>query len=428
MNYSETLDYLYSRLPMYQRIGAAAYKADLKNTVALCKALHHPEKKFRSIHIAGTNGKGSTSHMLAAILQAAGYKTGLYTSPHLKDFRERIRISGAMIPEAAVISFVEANKSSFEKIDLSFFEWTVGLCFDYFAGEKVDIAVVETGLGGRLDSTNVITPEIAVITNISLDHTNLLGKTLQEIATEKAGIIKEGIPVIIGEEDAATKEIFVKRAAETHSLISFPSQHARVDVTREKMDSLELDVMLNGKDYKNLVLDLTGSYQLKNILGVLETVQQLKKSGWKISDENIYSALRNVKALTGLMGRWQKISDHPLTVCDVGHNEAGIREVVSQLSKTTFEHLHVVIGMVNDKDLSSVLSLLPKDAAYYFCKASIPRGLDAELLSQQAEKFSLNGKVFSSVQSAVHAAQTAAGKNDLVFVGGSTFVVAEAIP
>jgi dihydrofolate synthase / folylpolyglutamate synthase len=428
MTYPETIAYLFSRLPMYHRIGAAAYKADLTNTHALCDLLGHPEEKFRSIHVAGTNGKGSTSHMLAAILQTAGYKTGLYTSPHLKDFRERIRIDGAMIPEAEVTSFVENNQKEFDKIDLSFFEWTVGLCFDYFAREKVDIAVIETGLGGRLDSTNLITPEISLITNISFDHTGLLGNTLEAIAREKAGIIKKGVPVVIGEENNTTKNIFIQRAADLESTIYFPAMHARIKVEKATPDRLHLDVeMKGGARYKNLELDLTGEYQVKNIAGVLETVRVLKLQGWKITDENVYTALKDVKALTGLMGRWQRISERPLTICDVAHNEAGIREVVRQLARTPHSHLHFVLGMVNDKDVASILALLPKDATYYFCKAAIPRALDAAALQEEAEKFQLKGNKYSAVRDALNAAQEAAAENEIVFVGGSTFVVAEAL-
>lgn len=412
---------------MYHRIGAAAYKADLKNTLALCELLHHPEKNFKSVHIAGTNGKGSTSHMLAAIFQSAGYKTGLYTSPHLVDFRERIRINGAMIPESEVVAFVEKYRTAFEKIELSFFEWTVGLCFDYFSGEEVDIAIVETGLGGRLDSTNVIIPEISVITNISLDHTNLLGKTLEEIATEKAGIIKEGVPVVIGEENDSTKTVFTKKAAAMHSPVSFPSGDSSVKIIKENADSMVIDVEVAGIPFPGLELDLTGNYQAQNIAGVIAAILQLQNQGWKISTEHIYTGLKNVKQVTGLMGRWQKISSQPLTICDVGHNEAGIREVVGQLGKIKFRHLHFVLGMVNDKDISSVLALLPKEATYYFCRAAIPRALDADVLRQQAEKFKLKGKNYSSVLSALKTAQSAASVNDLVFVGGSTFVVAEVL-
>jgi dihydrofolate synthase/folylpolyglutamate synthase len=427
MNYPETLDYLFSRLPMFHRIGAAAYKADLKNTLQLCELLGHPEKKFRSIHIAGTNGKGSSSHMLAAIFQSAGYKTGLYTSPHLVDFRERIRINGKMIGTEEVISFVDKYKNDFEKIDLSFFEWTVGLCFDYFAREKVDIAIIETGLGGRLDSTNVIVPELSLITNISLDHTNLLGKTVEEIAVEKAGIIKQDVSVIVGEHSESTAGVFEQKAKAMNSEIYFASKISDVSVVKETSQSQTLNVKMNGEEYKNLEIDLTGIYQVKNIPGVLMTVQLMQKKGWKISNENIYSALAKVKVSTGLAGRWQILKEKPLTICDVGHNEAGISEIINQLSKMSFSHLHFVIGMVNDKDVTGILKLLPKDATYYFCKASIPRSLDAGELKSQAEKVGLSGDIYSSVSDALEAAQHSAGEKDLVFVGGSTFVVAEVV-
>lgn len=412
---------------MYQRIGAAAYKADLKNTLALCEILKHPETKFKSIHVAGTNGKGSTSHMLAAILQKAGYKTGLYTSPHLKDFRERIKINGEMIPDTELVSFVENHKSQFEKIDLSFFEWTVGLCFDYFAREKVDIAVIETGLGGRLDSTNVITPEICVITNISFDHTNLLGNTLEKIATEKAGIIKRGVPTVIGEINESIDHVFIHRAEELKSPIVFASQKFNANVIRENAAFNVIAVEDNSSSIQHYEVDLKGSYQSKNIIAVLETVRLLQIKGWKINDEHISGGLKNVKQLTGLLGRWQRISDNPLTICDVGHNESGVFEVVNQLSKIPFRHLHFVLGMVNDKEVASVLKLLPSDATYYFCKAGIPRALDANDLKDKAKEFDLTGESYPSVAAALNAAQSSAEENDLVFVGGSTFVVAEVV-
>jgi dihydrofolate synthase/folylpolyglutamate synthase len=433
MNYPETLDYLFSRLPMFHRIGAAAYKADLKNTLLLCEMLDHPEKKFKSIHIAGTNGKGSTSHMLAAIFQSAGYKTGLYTSPHLVDFRERIRINGQMIGKEDVISFVEkykdgSNSYQNEKIELSFFEWTVGLCFDYFAREKVDIAIIETGLGGRLDSTNVINPELSLITNISLDHTNLLGKTVREIAIEKAGIIKKNIPVIIGESNEAVNDLFIKKAKETESKIYFASENTSVVEVNETPDFQALDVKINGvTEYKRLELDLTGIYQRKNISGVLMAASLMRNQGWNISHEDVTKALRSVKTLTGLEGRWQLIKQKPLTICDVAHNEAGIKEIVMQISKLSFRHLHFVLGMVNDKDISGVLALLPKHATYYFCKAAIPRAMEANELKNLAADFNLTGRTYNSVASAFVASQIAANENDLVFVGGSTFVVAEVL-
>jgi dihydrofolate synthase/folylpolyglutamate synthase len=428
VTYEQTLEYLYEQLPMFHRIGSAAYKADLNNTHAICELLDHPENKFRSVHIAGTNGKGSTSHMLAAILQTAGYKTGLYTSPHLKDFRERIRINRKMIDEENVIRFVELYKNEFEKIKPSFFEWTVGLAFDFFANEIVDIAIIETGLGGRLDSTNVITPLLSVITNISNDHKNLLGDTLEKIATEKAGIIKKNIPVVIGETQKEVEKVFRNKSAETKSEIFFADSIWTLSENSYNESYLSITCSRNkNPEYKNLQLDLTGSYQKKNILTVLESVEHLKKNGFNISEENIFTALTNVKSLTGLQGRWQKIKNNPATFVDVGHNEAGIKEVLEQIKKTPHNHLHFVLGMVSDKDVSSVLTLLPSSATYYFCKPKLPRALDENSLAELASKFNLKGEKYSSVSEALNAAQLNAKENDLVFAGGSTFVVAEII-
>ena len=430
MNYQQTLDYLYKQLPMFHRIGAAAYKADLDNTFAICELLNHPENYLsgKSIHIAGTNGKGSTSHMLAAILQTAGYKTGLYTSPHLKDFRERIRINGKMIEENAVTGFVEKYRDDFEKIKPSFFEWTVGLAFNYFEHEKVDVAVVETGLGGRLDSTNVISPLLSVITNIGWDHMQLLGNTLEKIAIEKAGIIKQEIPVVIGERQQEIENVFRTKATETASDLFFASDELKAEVISRNADFLSVNISRKDQSIlENLQLDLTGNYQLKNILTVIESVFQLRSSGFIISDEHLFSALKNVKSLTGLVGRWQTLSRQPLTICDVGHNKDGINYVVEQLRQTPHNHLHFVLGMVSDKDISGVLELLPKNATYYFCKATIPRAMDAGELKTTAKQFSLTGDAYSSVHEALQAAQSNAKENDLVFVGGSTFVVAEVV-
>lgn len=428
MNYQQTLDYLFSRLPMFQRLGPAAYKADLSNTIAICKALGNPENKFRSIHIAGTNGKGSTSHLLAAILQEAGYKTGLYTSPHLKDFRERIRINGKMIPKQRVVKFVEEQQAVFSNVDPSFFEWTVGLAFDYFANEKVDIVVIETGLGGRLDSTNVITPELSVITNISFDHQNLLGNTLRKIAAEKAGIIKPGIPVVIGETQDAVKSVFESKAKKEKSPIRFADQEFRLAKISQDHQSLKGTVYAGGKMvYPELRSGLPGLYQRKNMLTVLAAVDVLRESGFQISAAAIRSGFRNVIPLTGLLGRWQVLSKSPLTIADTGHNEDGIREIVSQLKKTKFKKLHFVFGVVGDKEPDKVLVQLPKRAQYYFCRANLPRAMDAGELQQKAAAYGLKGAVFTSVKKAKLAAQKSASKGDLVFVGGSTFVVAEAL-
>ncbi|MFD2870968.1 bifunctional folylpolyglutamate synthase/dihydrofolate synthase [Mucilaginibacter ximonensis] len=426
MNYQETLDYLYAQLPMFTRVGVSAFKANLDNTIWLCQLLDNPQNRFKSIHIAGTNGKGSTSHMLAAILQTAGYKTGLYTSPHLKDFRERIRINGAMINEQAVIDFVAGHQHDFETIQPSFFEMTVALAFDYFAKERVDIAVIETGLGGRLDSTNIITPLLSVITNIGWDHMNLLGDTLPKIAGEKAGIIKPHIPVVIGERQDEVAEVFTSKAREEHAPIIFASDIYETAVAGGDNNLKEIELISNN-DTLNLELDLTGSYQLKNVKMVLAAVNELRKQGFNITDDHIKTALRQVKTLTGLHGRWETLNTSPLTICDTGHNPDGIAEVLKNIANIKYRQLHFVIGMVNDKDGAKVLSMLPADAVYYFCKPDMPRGLDAEILQQNAADFGLAGNAYPSVKTALKAAQSAAQTNDLIFVGGSTFVVAEAI-
>ncbi len=425
--YAKTLDYLYSRLPMFHRVGAAAYKANLDNTVAICKALGNPERKFRSIHIAGTNGKGSTSHLLAAVFQEAGYKTGLYTSPHLKDFRERIRINGKMIPKSRVVKFVEQHRPFFDTIEPSFFEWTVGLAFDYFAQEKVDVAIIETGLGGRLDSTNVVTPELSIITNISLDHTNLLGKTLPKIAAEKAGIIKRGVPVLIGETQEEVKTVFVNKARAVKAPIFFADKLVRVEDPRLQGGALRVTVKTkNHRD--SLSCSLTGFYQVKNIATVLAACALLdEEETFRLRDVHVWKGIRDVVNLTGLKGRWQTLSEKPLTITDTGHNEAGIREVLRMIKATPHKKLHFVLGMVSDKDVSKVLAMLPKRATYYFCKASIPRALEVHALATAAKKHGLAGKTFTSVKQALKAAREAAGAKDLVFVGGSTFVVAEVL-
>jgi len=405
MTYQQTLDYLFSQLPMFQRIGASAYKVDLSNTIELCNLLGNPQHHFKSVHIAGTNGKGSTSHMLASILQEAGYTVGLYTSPHLIDFRERIKINGEMISEQEVVDFVTKYKKDFEKINLSFFEWTVGLAFDYFSNQKVDIAVIETGLGGRLDSTNVIIPELSIITNIGKDHMQFLGDTLEKIAIEKAGIIKKNVPIIIGETQPEIKHVFVSKAKELGSAIYFADQ-----IIQQGLES-----------------DLKGSYQKKNIKTVLASVHELKKLEFAISDEQIKSGLLHVVRNTGLMGRWQTLGLDPKIICDTGHNEAGIREVVSQLESLTYNKLHFVLGAVNDKEIDSVLELLPKNAVYYFCQAKIPRALDVNELKNKAKSYRLNGNAYSSVKNAYEEAKKTANKHDLIFIGGSTFVVAEVL-
>lgn len=413
---------------MFTRIGAVAFKKDLHNTIALCENLGNPQNTFKTIHVGGTNGKGSTSHMLAAIFQQAGYKTGLYTSPHLKDFRERIRINGEMISENFVTDFVNQQRNIIDDLSPSFFEATVAMAFSYFAEEKVDIAIIEVGLGGRLDSTNIITPELSVITNISLDHTNILGDTLAEIAAEKAGIIKPGIPVVIGERQEELASIFIKKAAETGSDIIFADQELYTDHTSRGNEYLSTSVYKKEMPvYKNLELDLSGFYQLKNVLTVLQAIDILKLKGYDIAEHHIYNALKNVKTLTGLQGRWQKLAEQPLVICDTGHNIAGINEVIQNIGKTAYAQLHMVIGMVKDKDISGVLALLPVDAIYYFCQPQLERALPAANLAAEAKKYQLNGQVYSSVDEAVQAAKNKATAKDLIFIGGSTFVVAEAL-
>ncbi len=431
MTYESTLEYLFEQLPMYHRVGAAAYKANLDNTIAIMKLLDHPEDDFRCIHIAGTNGKGSVSHMLASVLQQSGYKTGLYTSPHLRDFRERIRVDGKMIEKSEVVKFVKKYKNEFEEIKPSFFEWTVGLAFDYFSKKSIDIAVIETGLGGRLDSTNVIKPLVSVITNIQWDHMDLLGDTLQKIAREKAGIIKKQVPVVIGATQSESAPIFRQAVKKSKSKIFFADKifHAHInDESHPASGSLEVDITKNKQPYlKDLKLDLGGFYQARNVCTVLQAAEILETKGFELNRKNIRKGLGSVKKNTGFAGRWQVLSNSPLLICDAGHNSDGIQVIVSQLQKTTYKKLHMVIGAVNDKDVAGMLSKLPKKATYYFCKANIPRGLDAAVLKKNATKFGLKGKKFNSVNEALDAAKATAGKDDLIFVGGSTFVVAEVV-
>lgn len=428
MTYKQTLDYLFAKLPMYQRVGAAAYKADLNNTIAICNALGNPEKKLKCIHIAGTNGKGSSSHMLAAILQQAGYKTGLYTSPHLVDFRERIKINGKQIPQNEVVKFVEANKGAFEKIEPSFFEWTVGLAFDYFVKEEVDIAVIEVGLGGRLDSTNVINPVACLITNISMDHMNLLGDTLPKIATEKAGIIKARVPIVISQTQLEVISVFNDKAKELKAPIEFADKNFKITSFEYTGPYLKVTVLHKKINLSTQYeLDLQGSYQLKNLPGVLNMVDILKQKGFMIEEKEVASALKQVQKTTGLHGRWQTLSEKPLVIADTGHNEDGIKEVLENLKRYPYTKLHFVLGVVNDKDISKILKMLPKDATYYFCKASIPRALDENQLSILAKKAGLSGTTFKTVPEALAKAKKQAKAKDLVFVGGSTFTVADVI-
>ena len=402
MNYSEAINYLFQKLPIFQRSGSIAYKKDIGNITKACKILKNPHLKFKSIHIAGTNGKGSTAHMIASILYESKYKVGLYTSPHLKDFRERIKINGVQISKNYVINFIKKNLSIFEHMKMSFFEMTVALAFDYFAKKKVDIAIIETGLGGRLDSTNIITPELSVITNISLDHTNLLGDSIEKIAHEKAGIIKKDVPVILGRKQDEIKEIFEIKAQKNNTSVNYAK-----------------------KTKFEIFSDLEGSYQKENIRTSIATIKELKNKGWIIKDKDIVSGLKKSIINTGFRGRWEILEKNPLTICDTAHNEEGIKNVIKQISKTKHKNLHFVLGMVNDKNIYKILSLLPKNAKYYFCKPSIERGLNEEILQQKSAKFYLNGKCFKNVKLALLSAKKNANKEDIIFISGSTFLVAE---
>ena len=404
MNYQETTNWMFNQLPMYQLQGASAYKEDLTNIRLLASQLDNPQDRLKCIHVAGTNGKGSTSHMLASVLQESGYKVGLYTSPHLKDFRERIKINGEEISEDFVIEFIARHKTFFEANDMSFFEMSVGLAFDYFVSEKVDIAIIEVGLGGRLDATNIITPLVSVITNIDLDHMQFLGNTPREIAGEKAGIIKLNVPVVIGEYTQETQPVFLAKAEENKAPIYFAS-----DLISEVF-----------------VSDLIGDYQFHNKKTVQQTIAVLNtQNEFKVSTENLKIGLLNVSKNTGLQGRWQQLGENPKIICDTAHNKHGLAIVMKQIQKETFENLHIVLGVVNDKDLDSILPLFPKKAIYYFCRPNSSRGLDTEILKEAAKKYDLLGEKYNSVEDAFSAARKNAGQNDFIYVGGSTFVVAE---
>lgn len=424
MNYKETLDWLFAQLPMYQREGKAAYKANLDNTLKLDEYFHAPHHSFQTIHVGGTNGKGSVSHMLASILQEAGYKTGLYTSPHLKDFRERIKINGEMISEAYVVDFVEQNKELFAEVRPSFFEMTVAMAFKYFADQHVDIAVIEVGLGGRLDSTNIITPLVSIITNISFDHMALLGDTLEKIAGEKAGIIKPGIPAIVGTRDKETDFVFEQKARECETTLHFASDEWETEYLPGNIYNL---TKTDGTRFPELHPELRGLYQRKNIPAVLEAVLALREKGLHIPDKAVYDGIARVITNTGLLGRWQVLNQSPYTVCDTGHNIDGLTEITRQLKTCNYKRLHFVIGMVNDKDVDSVLGILPRDAVYYFCKASIPRAMDENVLTEKAVRHGLHGTTYPTVAEAYAAAREAAAPEDMIYVGGSTFVVAEVI-
>jgi dihydrofolate synthase/folylpolyglutamate synthase len=403
VTYKETLDWMFSQLPMYQQKGKSAFNGKLDNIKLFAAYLNHPEKKFKSIHVAGTNGKGSSSHMLASIIQEAGYKVGLYTSPHLKDYRERIRINGRLIPKKYVVDFIGENKAFFEQNSLSFFEMSVGLAFGYFANEKVDIAIIEVGLGGRLDSTNIIIPEVSLITNIGFDHMDILGNTLEEIALEKAGIIKENVPVVISETQSELIETFKLVAARQNAKITFAETKVKA----------------------RYETSLLGNYQAKNIKGVIAALSELK--GYLIFEKHITDGLLNVVENTGLLGRWQVLQKEPLVICDTAHNREGLYLVVEQLKQQQYENLHLVLGFVKDKDLEAILPLFPKEAKYYFAKPNIPRGLDVDTLCEQAKKYGLEADSYQSVQSAAESAINAASMTDLVFIGGSTFTVAEVV-
>ena len=428
MNYADTTNWMFNKFPMYQKIGAKAYKPDLGNITELLDFLGNPQNNFKTVHVAGTNGKGTVSHTLASIFQECGYKTGLYTSPHLLDFRERIRINGQMIPEQNVIDFIGNNKAKFEEMQLSFFEMATGMAFDYFAKEKVDIAIIEVGLGGRLDSTNVIKPELSVITNISLDHVNMLGDTLAEIAVEKAGIIKPNTPVVIGETQPETKDVFIKKAEECKASIYFADQIVDCDkIHVESLDYQKFDIWKDNELFIEAVeFPLLGYYQKKNLATVICAVEVLKEK-FNIDKKDIVNGLEFVVKNTNLMGRWQILSRQPLVIADTGHNVGGIKEIVMQLSDMSFRKLHFVLGCVNDKDIDGILHLLPHYAEYYFCKADIPRGLDANILAEKAAEAGLRGNVYESVQQAYNSALNNARFEDVVFIGGSNFTVAEVI-
>lgn len=422
MNYEETLDYLYNSAPLFQHIGKDAYKAGLENTYLLDEYFNHPHRQFRTIHITGTNGKGSCSHTLAAILQSAGYKTGLYTSPHLIDFRERIRVNGIPASKEYVIDFVEKHRTFFEPLHPSFFELTTAMAFHYFAREQVDVAIIEVGLGGRMDCTNIIRPDLCIITNISFDHVQFLGNTLEKIAGEKAGIIKENIPVVIGETTPETKPVFMTRAKEVNAPIYFAEEEQLLQTSCIDEEGKQIYQTV---DYANLEGELGGLCQLKNTQTLLSAIRRLKQTGYQFTEENIRKGFSQVCELTGLKGRWQKLEHKPTLICDTGHNVGGISYIVEQLRHQKYEQLHIVIGMVNDKDISGVLAMLPQDAMYYFTKASVKRALPEKELQDLALQSGLHGNTYPDVKTAIAAAKEKANKNDFIFVGGSSFIVAD---
>lgn len=421
--YNKTLEFLYTQIPMFQRIGGEAYKPGLGTSIKLCKFYENPQNFYKTIHVGGTNGKGSTSHLLAATLQDAGYKVGLYTSPHLVDLRERIKVNGTMIPIKNVIDFVDKYKNANLDIKPSFFELTMAMAFNYFKDERVDVAIIEVGLGGRLDSTNIITPDLSVITNISFDHTQFLGNTLTSIASEKAGIIKHNIPVIIGETTPETKIVFSEKAEEVQTSITFAEENNEIITYKYNNGSLVLDT----KNYGELNCALSGIYQIKNGNTVLNAINSLRKLGYNITKDNVSNAFSNVCKTTGLMGRWMKFGEKPLRICDTGHNIGGFTDIVKQLKQIDYRNLRIVIGFVNDKDVTHIMQLLPKDATYYFTNASVKRALKAEQLIQTAAKYDLQGKCYNNVETAYLQALNDADYNDMIYVGGSTFIVADLI-
>ena len=425
MNYDQAIHFLYDKLPMFSRVGSQAYRPGLDNIKHICAYLGNPEDKFKSIHIAGTNGKGSTSHLLSAALQCANYKTGLYTSPHLKNFTERIRINGVEVPQNFIADFVSTHLDFIENCQASFFEVTTAMAFDYFAKEKVEIAVIETGLGGRLDSTNIINPILSIITNISYDHKEILGDTLEKIATEKAGIIKKNIPIIISEPQKEVEHIFISKSKLENAPIYFTNDIQIYNISYQQNTQI-IDIKVNNEAYlTNIQVGLGGKYQLNNLKGVIKAIQILNNLTFKISELNAIKALLEVKVLTGLKGRWQYLSNSPTIICDTGHNESGIREILSQLKTMEYDKLWMILGFVNDKDISTILALLPKEANYIFCAASIPRALLAHELAEKASQFGLNGYIIFDVNEAINFTKAKSNPNDLIFVGGSTFVVAE---
>ncbi len=429
MNYQQTLDFLFTQLPMYQRVGKAAYKADLETTLLLDEHFRHPHQFYPTIHVAGTNGKGSVSHILAAALQEAGYRTGLYTSPHLKDFRERIRINGEMISEDYVVQFVSNNQKIIEDLKPSFFEITAAMAFDYFARERVDVAVIETGMGGRLDSTNIIKPLVSVITNIGLDHTRFLGNSIEKIAEEKAGIIKPEIPVVIGEKQPETSEVYARKSAELAAPVNHATDRFEIHEVKTqppyKTQFITLFDRFLGDEF-TWELDLVGKYQAKNLITALTTLDAIR-GRFPVDDNVRKRAFKKIRKLTGFKGRWEVLAQHPLTIADTAHNPEGLKDVVEQLSSIDYKNMHIVLGVVDDKNIDSILKLLPLKAYYYYTKASIPRALDEKILKQKAVKYNLHGESFEHVGSAINAAQNAASESDLIFVGGSTFIVAEVL-